>query len=1135
MVYGPAQRSELAIARMHLSDIIPVLSDSVEFRSLAAAVSGGERAVWSDGLVAPARASLLAVLHAAAPARPLLILTPSTERADQLAEDLLALGVASTRVYPLVTPSAADGQGDAAVALDTGALRERLQVLQDLAAEAPSVVVAPIAAALQPVPDPTSLRESSLLLRPGERADLEELSRRLTAMGYERVSLVEEAGQFAIRGGILDLFPLNDTHPARVDLFGDEVESIRCFDPATQRSLRPLERLLVLPAATPAESEGGNLFDFAGATTLLVVEEPRQMEARWEEYVRERTPCPAEEAETLARRQLAAAASQIRQHQTLYLTLGARNVPWEPSPKAFPLAAHTSGNLGGLAAAVEAIEGWRTQGWRVTVASDRSDRLVELLAENQIPVTTSLAEANGTAPPVTCLQGALSAGFLLPWLKLAVLTDSEVLGARKIRRPRRVARQGQRITSLSQLTEGDYVVHLHHGIGRYRGLVTQNVDGAAKDYLHLEYADNTRLYVPVDQIDRVTRYIGSDDHPPQIHRIGGTEWMQTKRRARAKVREMAKELVELYAARQAAQGYAFSPDTPWQREMEESFIYEETPDQLTAIREMKEGMERPQPMDRLICGDVGYGKTEVAIRGAFKAVMDGKQVAVLVPTTVLAQQHFNTFTERLAAFPVRVEMLSRFRSPRDQARVVKGLREGTVDIVIGTHRLLSKDVAFRDLGLVIVDEEQRFGVAHKERLKQLRTSVDVLTLTATPIPRTLHMSLSGIRDMSTISDPPEGRTAIRTYCVERNDELIRDAILRELDRDGQVYFVHNRVETIEAVAQQLQNLVPQARFAIGHGQMPEGRLEKVMLDFYDRRYDVLVCTTIIESGLDIPNVNTILIDNAPHMGLAQLYQLRGRVGRSPRQAYCYLLFDPKRLLTETAEKRLDAIREFTQLGSGFQVALRDLEIRGAGNLLGAEQHGFMLSVGFELYCRMIEEAVKSLRGEEVTESFLPAADLPVDAHLPGGYVPDDRQRLDIYKRIAAARTHADVQAIEEEIQDRFGPPPTPVRNLLELIRLRVDAAGVGVESIAAKEDHLTVILAPRNRLDDKTVARLWRHPVANRPGWRWVQVRPDRIVVELQGGSALGAAAAVVRALAEPAPARPSSKGRQGSATRRNP
>ncbi len=858
------------------------------------------------------------------------------------------------------------------------------------------------------------------------------------------------------------------------------------------------------------------------------------MEARWEEYVRERIPCPAEQAETLARRQLAAAADQIRQHQTLYLTLGARSVPWEPSPKAFPLAAHTGGNLGGLAAAVEAIEGWRTQGWRVIVASDRSDRLVELLAENRIPVTTSLAEANGSAPPVTCLQGTLSAGFVLPWLKLAILTDSEVLGARKIRRPRRVARQGQRITSLAQLTEGDYVVHLHHGIGRYRGLVTQSVDGAAKDYLHLEYADNTRLYVPVDQIDRVTRYIGSDDHPPQVHRIGGTEWVQTKRRARAKVREMAKELVELYAARQAAQGYAFGPDTPWQREMEESFIYEETPDQLAAIREMKEGMERPQPMDRLICGDVGYGKTEVAIRGAFKAVMDGKQVAVLVPTTVLAQQHFNTFTERLAAFPVRVEMLSRFRSPRDQARVVKGLREGTVDIVIGTHRLLSKDVAFRDLALVIVDEEQRFGVAHKERLKQLRTSVDVLTLTATPIPRTLHMSLSGIRDMSTISDPPEGRTAIRTYCVERNDELIRDAIPRELDRDGQVYFVHNRVEMIDAVAQQLQNLVPQARFAVGHGQMPEGRLEKVMLDFYDRRYDVLVCTTIIESGLDIPNVNTILIDNAPHMGLAQLYQLRGRVGRSPRQAYCYLLFDPRRLLTETAEKRLEAIREFTQLGSGFQVALRDLEIRGAGNLLGAEQHGFMISVGFDLYCRMIEEAVKALRGEEITETFLPAADLPVDAHLPCGYVPDDRQRLDLYKRIAAARTHADVQAIEEEIQDRFGPPPAPVRNLLELIRLRVDAAAVGIESIAAKEDHLTVVLAPRNRLDDKAVARLWRHPVAQRPGWRWVQVRPDRIVVELQGGSALGATAAVVRALAEPAPARPSSKGRQGSATRRN-
>ncbi len=1101
---------------MYLSDIVPLMTASAEFRALDQALKAKERALWVDGLTAPARALLLAALRTRTARAPMLVLVPGADHADQLSEDLIAFGVPAPRIYPQLSVS--DASDGAAPPADLGTLRDRLQALQDLAAGAPTLILAPIAAALQPVPDPAHLRDTTLRLRPGDRVSLDQIAVRLTGMGYDRVTIVEEAGQFAIRGGILDLFPLNETQPARVDLFGDEVETIRALDLATQRSLQPRDQLFALPAATAGDSKTATLLDYLPAEALIVLEDPRQMESRWEEYVSEHARGEAEDAQRQARVTLATATERMRRHRTLTLTLGARSIPWESGAREIPMSAHMAGSFaGGLAAAIEAIDEWRSARWKVILASDRADRLVEMLAENQVPVTRSMSDLAGASDgplPAACLQGSLSAGFVLPWLKVAILTDGEVFGARKVRRPRRVAREGQRITSFTQLKEGDFVVHLHHGIGRYRGLVKQDVDGAERDYLFLEYADSARLYVPVDQIDRITKYIGSEEHPPQVHHIGEADWQRTKQRARAKVREMAGDLVKLYASRQAAQGHAFSPDTPWQQEMEDSFIYEETPDQLTAIHEVKEGMQQPQPMDRLICGDVGYGKTEVAIRAAFKAVMDGKQVLVLVPTTVLAQQHFNTFTERLAAFPVTVEMLSRFRSPKQQARVAAGLRDGSVDIVIGTHRLLSKDVQPRDLGMVIVDEEQRFGVAHKEQLKQMRTSVDVLTLTATPIPRTLHMSLSGIRDMSVINDPPEGRTPIKTICSERDDRLIREAIVREIDRDGQIYFVHNRVETIDAVAERIRRLVPHARVAVGHGQMPEDQLEKVMLDLYDREFDVLVCTTIIESGLDIPNVNTILIDDAPHMGLAQLYQLRGRVGRSPRQAYCYLLFDPRKALTETAEKRLEAIREFTQLGSGFQIALRDLEIRGAGNLLGADQHGFMLSVGFELYCRMIAEAVRELQGQAAAEEFvLPTADLPVDAHLPKEYVPDDRQRLDIYRRIPGIRNQADVQALEEELRDRFGKEPQPVRNLLDVLRLRVAAGAVGVEGIQADGEKLLVKMSMARRLTDKQQQRLWRDPAARRPGTRWVLVQHDRVVVELQGGQAMAAATAVVRAL----------------------
>ncbi|MDH7569372.1 MAG: transcription-repair coupling factor, partial [Armatimonadota bacterium] len=857
---------------------------------------------------------------------------------------------------------------------------------------------------------------------------------------------------------------------------------------------------------------------------------------RWEEYFAEHHPEEGEAQERRARQEMAAAVEEVRRHAVVYLTLGARSPGWEARALPFPMAAHPCGTFpGGFAEAVGAVKEWRASGRRVVIASEGCERLIELLTENHLPATRELPVAGSETAqgnPVICLSGTLSGGFALPGAGLVLCTDREVFGRARAARPRRVAREGQRIVSVSQLREGDFVVHINHGIGRFRGLTTEKVAGVERDYLLLEYADNQRLYVPVDQIDRVTRYVGSEEHPPQLHRIGGGEWALTKRRAQAKVREMAGELLQLYAARQAAQGHAFSPDTPWQAELEESFVYEETPDQLRAIRDVKHDMEQPQPMDRLICGDVGYGKTEVAIRAAFKALMDGKQVAVLVPTTVLAQQHYNTFCERLAAFPARIAMLSRFRSPRDQAAVVRGLKEGSIDIVVGTHRLLSRDVRFRDLGLLIVDEEQRFGVAHKERLKQLRVSVDVLTLTATPIPRTLHMSLSGIRDMSVINDPPEGRTPIRTMVIERDEATIREAICRELDRDGQVYFVHNRVETIEAVAERLRRLVPHARVAVAHGQMPEDRLEKVMLDFYDRAFDVLVCTTIIESGLDIPNANTILIDHAPHLGLAQLYQLRGRVGRSPRQAYCYLMYDPRHVLNEPAQKRLDAIREFTELGSGLQIALRDLEIRGAGNLLGAEQHGFMLSVGFELYCQMVADAIRELKGEESTEVLLPPADLPVDAYLPASYVPDDNQRFLLYRRLAGVRSHAEAKALEEELRERFGPEPAPVANLLEVLRLRLEAAAVGVVGLSAAGNVLTAKLSAAARFSDKEVAWFAHHPAANRPGWRWTQVRPDRIVAELRGASPASAAWAILRAIPDRVKVPVSSKERRRSVLR---
>jgi len=664
------------------------------------------------------------------------------------------------------------------------------------------------------------------------------------------------------------------------------------------------------------------------------------------------------------------------------------------------------------------------------------------------------------AGQVFIAQGNLSSGAEFTKARLVVVTENEIFQQPKKRPPKRMFQQdGQRITRLDDLQVGDYVVHSTHGIGRFLGVERLKVGNVERDYLIIKYAGEDRLYVPTDQLELLQKYVVGEGSPPKIHKLGGTEWQKTKLKVKSSVKKLAEELLRLYAQRQAQPGYAFSPDDNWQREFEEAFPYKETPDQLRAIEEVKRDMTRPVPMDRLICGDVGYGKTEVAIRAAFKAVNDGKQVAVSVPTTVLAQQRFNTFRERFANFPITIEVVSRFKSASEQKKILKGVKEGTVDIIIGTHRLLSKDVAFKDLGLLIVDEEQRFGVTHKEKIKKYKTQVDVLTLSATPIPRTLHMSLIGIRDMSVIETPPEDRYPIQTYVVEHSPELIKDAIRRELGRGGQVFYVHNRVEDIEQVAEEVRRLVPEARVGVGHGQMKEELLEKVMMQFMEQELDVLVCTTIIETGLDISNVNTLIIDEADRMGLAQLYQLRGRVGRTNRVAYAYLTYKKDKVLSPQAEKRLHAIREFTELGSGFKIAMRDLEIRGAGNLLGPEQHGHVAAVGFDLYCKLLEEAVRELKGEKTTESIDVELDLEVSAFIPDSYISNSKNKLEFYQRISAIKSLTEILAMEEELEDRFGDLPNETRNLLHLSKLKVLASQAKVKSVKQKNNFVYIKFA----------------------------------------------------------------------------
>ena len=1135
---------------MNLSGLLSLLNEIPTYGELLHAL-GDWRAKdadqpWSPdsaplGLLRAARPCLIAALQRDL-GRPIVVVTARTEQATQLYSQLCLWSGQPEAVLRFSEPDALPYER---IPWAAETVRERLMALVALTTARQPVIVTSARALMQKTLPLRQFRLGTQTLHQGQVIPLEKTLTRWVALGYEPVSVVEEPGTFSRRGGIVDVFPPASPLPVRIELFGDEIDSLRFFDPGTQRSQERIpectlppacealprhgpsaaERLAALdvgdlhaPAAAEFRadcqaladgrrfkgiefyipylySQPGSLVDFLPADGLLVVDDWAELEA---------TVAELEDQAVTMRGDLVGAGELSPDFSIPYFTwdelretledrrplaLGYDDVELtlaHPLSETFVPGPRYGGQLRRV---LEELHAMRTAGQRVIVVSRQAQRLATLWSEQRDSIRPQ--EDIRQPPPARSLavvQGTLAEGFLVKAggdggaVTCALLSDAEIFGWSRPE-PRRIRRQPvSPETFFADIEPGDYVVHVEHGIGIFRGMIRLTVEGAEREYLQVDYVGADKLYVPIHHADRLSRYVGTSDHPPALSRLGTVEWARIKERAKRAVEDIARDLLTLYSAREVVPGHAFSSDTLWQAELEAAFPYVETEDQLKAIEQVKADMEKPRPMDRLICGDVGYGKTEVALRAAFKAVMDSKQVAVLVPTTVLAQQHYETFRQRLKPFPVEVEMLSRFRSQQEQRNILKRLKGGQVDIVVGTHRLLSKDVAFKDLGLLVIDEEQRFGVTHKERLKRMRTEVDVLTMTATPIPRTMYMSLTGVRDMSTIDTPPEERLPIRTHVGQYDKTLIRKAILRELDRGGQVFFVHNRVQGIHQAAQRLQRIVPEATLSIAHGQMDEAELERVMLDFAAGKTDVLVCTSIIESGLDIPNANTIIINRADQFGLAQLYQLRGRVGRGAVRAYAYLLYDHPRRLTETARARLETIMEASELGAGFSLAMRDLEIRGAGDILGTRQHGHIAAIGFDLYTRLLAQAVRELKGEtaeqtgEVAAFLQPLAPgvqitLPLDAYLPDEYVPDPDLRLRLYRRLGGVTTMEQVDELERELVDRFGPLPAAADNLLYQLRLKVLALRVDVQGIGVENHRLVLKAEGLERADHQVLQR----------------------------------------------------------------
>ncbi|MBK5221942.1 MAG: transcription-repair coupling factor [Acidimicrobiia bacterium] len=1044
----------------------------------------------------PARAYTIAGLSTLTDRQPLVVCVPTTADAERLASDLVTfLGDDAVDIFP-----AWETLPFERVSPSVETMGQRLRVMWHLRdpERAPRIVVAPVRALVQRL-GPHVADIEPVIVGVGDQVDPTKLVEELVAGGYRREYQVEHRGEVAVRGSIVDVYPSTGSVPIRIDLWGDEVERLTEFSVADQRStidiaevqIFPARELLPTPevreraAALVAKEPWGRehwerlaegltfdgmeswlpwlvdgdhvVLDMLDSDAQILLVEPRRMRDRAGDIDAEERDL----ASTLARTWGAIGTDETAEgrfpqlHVPFDRLLARTEAPaWTvtTAPEGPDVATVASAGwdpvVGDGQRLVEQFRGMLRDGYRIVVGADgagSAERLANLMSEQGIDLRRADADdVSITRPGGHLVVAPLERGFLLPSLKLAVLCERDLTGRRRAHRAARPRRRDA-AAFFDDLKSGDHVVHHQHGVARYAGIVKRAIGGVERDYLLLEYRGNDKLYIPSDQIDTVRHYTGGDS--PSLSRLGGGEWQKTKAKVRSAVQEIAQELVVLYQTRINATGHAFGDDTPWQRELEEAFPYQETVDQLTAISEVKADMESEIPMDRLVCGDVGFGKTEVALRAVFKAVQDGKQAAVLVPTTLLAQQHLQTFSERFAGFPVRVEVLSRFLTASQAKKVTDAMRDGTVDVVIGTHRLLAQDLQFKDLGLLVVDEEQRFGVSQKESIKQLQTGVDVLTLTATPIPRTLEMSLTGIRDLTLLNTPPAARQPILTYVGEYDERAVAEAIRRELLREGQVFFVHNRVRDIDRVASDLRELVPEARIAIAHGQMDEGSLERVVIDFWEGEYDVLVCTTIIESGIDMPTVNTLVVDRADLLGLGQLHQLRGRVGRAGQRAYAYLFSPRDRALTEEAYERLKTIGEATELGSGFKIAMRDLEIRGAGNLLGTGQSGHIAAVGYDLYCQMVTEAVADLKGETPKEPAETKLDLPLAASLPTTYVGKEELRLEAYRRLAVVSDEAEVVDIRAEWEDRYGPVPPEAENLLAVAKLRAECARVGVREV----------------------------------------------------------------------------------------
>jgi transcription-repair coupling factor (superfamily II helicase) len=1020
----------------------------------------------------------------------MLLIVPDKNRAEQLRDDCsLLLGEYSVQLF-------VSGPVHEAKLLDMSATIAQVESLRALSSSGCVLVIASAEALTTQLPDPRQFIERSIEFEVNKEYPFEEIIRQLTSLGFEKKDFVEEYGDFAVRGGIVDIFPFIGDNPIRFEFWGDAVESIREFDVLSQRSIRELQTAsIVASLSSKTSGENGNrisIFDYLSSNALLLLDEPLLIEKEIDELFQE-------------------GYSDLHDWKTLKTKI--QDFPFfehsiirnSLNETCIDLQSHPQPAIGGsIKRLIEHIHKFSDEDYNIFLACDtkeEGERITELIEEeltspehqeygghkaNHIPRTALDTEKQDTINendipqeiipytensrqpiPYRILPEALHSGFVYPAAGIAVFTEHEIFGRLKRRgTANRKKFKGFTQKELQQLNRGDFVVHQDYGIGRFAGLQKIKIRGVEAEVMKLAYEENDTLYVHLNFINRVQKYSSQEGHTPKLNKLGSTDWERLRSRARKKIKDIARDLIKLYARRKHEQGFAFAPDTHWQKEMEASFLYEDTPDQATSTLDVKKDMEQGSPMDRLICGDVGFGKTEVAVRAAFKAVMNGKQTAVLVPTTILAQQHFNTFLDRIGRYSVRVESLTRFRTKKEKTDILQGLKEGKVDIIIGTHRLLSKDVAFKDLGLLIIDEEQRFGVAAKEKLRHLRASVDTLTLTATPIPRTLQFSLMGARDLSLINTPPRNRIPIQTEIAQFDPQLIREAIIKELHRGGQVYFVHDRVQNIGTIQSMLEEHMPKVRFHVAHGQMKGHELEKAMMDFLEKKYDVLICTKIIESGIDIPSVNTIIINRADRFGLAELYQLRGRVGRSNIQAYAYLLTPPLSVLPRVTLRRLQAIQEFTELGSGFNLAMRDLEIRGAGNLLGGEQSGFILEMGFEMYQRVVEEAVAELKeeefkelveGEKVVGKLKPietVIETDIEALIPDIYIEHDSERLDIYRRLYRCVSHEEVRVMRGELQDRFGEYPVEVEHLFRLVELKITAARIGFIKIELSSDQL---------------------------------------------------------------------------------